>query len=77
MSKKVLVIYYSQSGQLSDILNSLIGPLKEAGHTVEIIRVQPAKAYPFPWKGKSFFAVMAASSSTICWLKAAWNTFII
>ncbi|HMK27762.1 MAG TPA: hypothetical protein VK483_17145 [Chitinophagaceae bacterium] len=58
MSKKVLVIYYSQSGQLSDIINSLTGPLKEAGHAVEIIRVQPAKAYPFPWKGKSFFAVM-------------------
>ena len=53
-----MVIYYSQSGQLSDIINSLTSPLKEAGHTVEIIRAQPVKAYPFPWKGKSFFAVM-------------------
>jgi hypothetical protein len=58
MSKKVLVIYYSQSGQLGDIINSLINPLIEAGNTVETIRVQPLKAYPFPWKGKSFFAVM-------------------
>jgi hypothetical protein len=58
MSKKVLVIYYSQSGQLSDIISSLTSPLKEAGHTVETIRVQPANAYPFPWSGKSFFAVM-------------------
>lgn len=58
MSKKVLVIYYSQSGQLSDIIKSLTGPLKDAGNTVETIQVQPAKAYPFPWKGKSFFAVM-------------------
>lgn len=58
MSKKILVIYYSQSGQLSDIINSLTGPLKEAGNTVETIRVQPEKAYPFPWSGKSFFAVM-------------------
>ena len=53
-----MVIYYSQSGQLSDIINSLTGPIKEAGNTVETIRVQPAKAYPFPWSGKSFFAVM-------------------
>ncbi|MEP7165095.1 MAG: hypothetical protein ABI741_10380 [Ferruginibacter sp.] len=58
MSKKVLVIYYSQSGQLGDIINSLTGPLVEAGHKVETIRVQPATPYPFPWKGKSFFAVM-------------------
>ena len=53
-----MVIYYSQSGQLSDIINSLTGPLSEAGNTVETIRVQPVNAYPFPWKGKSFFAVM-------------------
>jgi hypothetical protein len=58
MNKKVLVIYYSQSGQLGDIINSLTGPLTEAGNTVETIRVQPVKAYPFPWSGKSFFAVM-------------------
>jgi hypothetical protein len=58
MSKKVLVIYYSQSGQLGDIVNSLTGPLKDAGHVVETIQVQPVNAYPFPWKGKSFFAVM-------------------
>jgi hypothetical protein len=58
MSKKILVIYYSQSGQLGDIINSLTSPLKEAGNTVETILVHPVKAYPFPWTGKSFFAVM-------------------
>jgi len=58
MSKKILVIYYSQSGQLGDIVNSLTGPLKDAGNTVEMIQVRPVNAYPFPWKGKSFFAVM-------------------
>jgi hypothetical protein len=58
MSKKVLVIYYSQSGQLGDIVNSLITPLKAAGNTVEIVQVKPVKPYPFPWSGKSFFSVM-------------------
>ena len=58
MSKKILVIYYSQSGQLGEILDSFIRPLAEAGHTIEKVCVQPAVAYPFPWKGKSFFAVM-------------------
>jgi len=58
MSKKVLAIYYSQSGQLGDIISSLTKPLSDAGHSVETICVQPVTAYPFPWKGKSFFAVM-------------------
>ena len=58
MSKKILVIYYSQSGQLGDILDRLTAPLTAAGHEVDKICVQPTTPYPFPWKGKSFFAVM-------------------
>ena len=58
MSKKILVIYYSQSGQLQDILDNFTAPLIAAGNTVEKVRVDVANAYPFPWKGKSFFAVM-------------------
>ena len=58
MSKKILVIYYTQSGQLQDILNNFTAPLIEAGNTVEQVRVYVAKDYPFPWTGESFFAVM-------------------
>ena len=58
MKKKILVIYYSQSGQLGDILENFIKPIREAGHSIETVQVQPAMLYPFPWKGKSFFAVM-------------------
>jgi len=58
MKKKILVIYYSQSGQLGDILDHLTKPLREAGHELDILQVKPAVPYPFPWKGKSFFAVM-------------------
>ncbi|MEO6230647.1 MAG: hypothetical protein ABJB11_01330 [Ferruginibacter sp.] len=58
MSKKVLVIYYSQSGQLGDILQNLTQPLIDAGHTVEKMQVYPTIPYPFPWKGESFFGVM-------------------
>lgn len=58
MGKKILIIYYTQSGQLEDILNCFTAPLVEAGNTVEKIRVHVAKDYPFPWTGKSFFAVM-------------------
>ena len=58
MSKKILAIYYTQSGQLEDILNNFTAPLIEAGNTVEKVRVHVANDYPFPWNGKAFFAVM-------------------
>ena len=58
MSKKILVIYYTQSGQLEDILNNFTAPLVEAGNTVEKVKVEVANDYPFPWNGKAFFAVM-------------------
>jgi len=58
MSKKILVIYYTQSGQLEDILNNFTAPLVEAGNTIEQVRVHVANDYPFPWNGKAFFSVM-------------------
>lgn len=58
MGKKILVIYYTQSGQLEDILNKFTAPLDEAGNLVEKVRVHVAKDYPFPWTGNAFFAVM-------------------
>jgi hypothetical protein len=58
MSKKILVIYYTQSGQLEEILNNFTAPLIEAGNTVEKVRVHVANDYPFPWNGTAFFSVM-------------------
>ena len=58
MSKKVLAIYYSQSGQLGEIIDSLTDPLVASGVSVEKVRVRPAVDYAFPWKGEDFYAVM-------------------
>lgn len=58
MTKKVLVLYYTQSGQLEDILQSFTEPLKKAGNSVEMLRIYPQNEYPFPWSAKSFFAQM-------------------
>jgi len=58
MNKKILVIYYTQSGQLEEIINHFTVPLVVEGNIVEKIRVQPVQPYPFPWTGKSFFAQM-------------------
>ena len=58
MSKKVLAIYYSQSGQLTEIIDNLTAPLSESGSSVEKVRVRPKIDYPFPWTGTRFFEVM-------------------
>jgi len=53
--KKILAIYYSQSGQQLSILQSLTKPLVDAGHTVHIEQIQPVEKYPFPWTAYQFF----------------------
>ncbi len=58
MSKKVLAIYYSQSGQLGEIIDNITGPLIANGVTVEKVRVKPVNDYAFPWTGERFYDVM-------------------
>lgn len=53
--KKILVVYFSQSGQQLSIIRSLIKPLAEAGHTVNIEEIQPLEKFPFPWSAYQFF----------------------
>ena len=56
--KKVLVINYSNSGQLNEIVNKLT-----SGLDAEIDRVNffPKKKFPFPWTRKVFFDQMPES----------------
>ncbi|MDP4148384.1 MAG: hypothetical protein Q8927_08450 [Bacteroidota bacterium] len=58
MDKKVLAIYYSQSGQLGEIIEYFIKPFERAGFPVEKVRITPVTDYPFPWTGERFFRVM-------------------
>ena len=58
MGKKVLAVFYSQSGQLEQIIDQFTQPFIQAGASVEKLRIYPAQDYPFPWTGKSFFGVM-------------------
>ena len=54
--KKVLIIHYSQTGQLTDILKSIAAPMeKNAGISVTFARIAPKTPYPFPWGFWRFF----------------------
>src|SRR5690348_10717253 len=67
MNKKILVVYYTQTGQLEEILQSFMNPFSDSEIEVEMIRVFPEKDYSFPWTGKSFFGEMpdCASGSVV------------
>jgi hypothetical protein len=58
MGKKILAIYYSQSGQLAEIMEQFTGPLMTAGHDVEVVQIKPEPGYPFPWTSQTFYSVM-------------------
>lgn len=62
MSKKVLVVYYSQTGQLREIVNSVIAPLKASGEvTLTVEELKPKTSFPFPWTSDEFFQAMPES----------------
>lgn len=53
---KVLVLYYSQSGQLENIARCLTKPLAQSPQIeVQYTALEPEKPYPFPWPIYRFF----------------------
>jgi hypothetical protein len=54
-SKKILVVYFSQSGQLRNILASIVLPIRSAGHEIVIKEILPQPPFPFPWTSDEFF----------------------
>jgi hypothetical protein len=53
---KVLVLYYSQTGQLKEIANNCLSPLLEDMETeVDFVKIETEYQFPFPWTRLSFF----------------------
>ncbi len=56
--RKVLVVHYSQTGQLTRIANSVVKPLQDAADIqVDFLEIKPTKNYPFPWPFLTFFHI--------------------
>lgn len=54
--KNVLVIYYTQSGQLFDIAKNAVQTLNESSEvSISYYQIKPVKEYKFPWKEDDFF----------------------
>ncbi|PJB57324.1 MAG: dialkylrecorsinol condensing enzyme, partial [Bacteroidetes bacterium CG_4_9_14_3_um_filter_41_19] len=69
---KVLVVTYSQSGQLDEIVSNVVSLL--AGR-VELVleQLKPIPDFPFPWKGIDFYDVMPESVEMIPSALAPFN----
>jgi len=62
MSKKVLVVYWSQSGQTQRVARSLVAPLEESAQvSVTHAQLRPESDYPFPWTVTRFLDVFPES----------------
>lgn len=57
--KRILVISYSQSGQLDQILTNFLQPFE--GLEIERVQIQTQKPYAFPWSSAVFFNTMPES----------------
>lgn len=57
MQKNILVIYYSQSGQLKDIVKKIAQPFedKKEEYLVTYYNIQLKKDFAFPWDSDVFF----------------------
>ncbi|MCM4169040.1 dialkylresorcinol condensing enzyme DarA [Arenibacter sp. H213] len=53
--KEVLVIYYSQSGQLWDIAQNLVATLDKQKVNITYYRIRPEKDFDFPWTQADFY----------------------
>jgi len=56
MNEKVLVIYFSQSGQLLDIANNFLEKWQNSWD-IDYKQIEPTTKYRFPWTYKSLFDV--------------------
>ena len=53
---KVLVLYYSQTGQLTEIVRKSLGPLIDHPNVeVDLCKVETEHQFPFPWTRLDFF----------------------
>lgn len=60
--KNILVIHYSQSGQLKEIIDNIIAPL-DASENIQLDfhEIIPEEPHPFPWSKPTFFGVFPES----------------
>ncbi|OHC19903.1 dialkylrecorsinol condensing enzyme [Pseudomonas sp. OTU750018] len=56
--RQVLIVHFSQTGQLDRLAQSVCGPLQQCRDIqLDFLTLQPAQPYPFPWPFLGFFRI--------------------
>ena len=56
--RQVLIVHFSQTGQLDKLAQSICAPLlQHADIQLDFLALQPAQPYPFPWPFLDFFRI--------------------
>jgi len=64
--KRVLVVSYSQSGQLASVVRQIVAPLEaDARIAAHVETLRPRPAYPFPWPFFAFFDAFPESAHLV------------
>lgn len=54
--KKILVVYYTQTGQAKQALEAVLKPFSEnKNYQLDYLLIQPKNKFPYPWKYTEFF----------------------
>ncbi|AXK49056.1 dialkylrecorsinol condensing enzyme [Aliarcobacter trophiarum LMG 25534] len=66
MKKKILIVSYSQTGQLNNLVENFTNPLLNDENFELIFKnIKPKKEYPFPWDIFSFMQIFPESAHMI------------
>lgn len=74
MNNNILAVYYTQSGQLKQILDNFLKPFMAAGHNVEFLEIKTVSHFPFPWSIPVFFDTVPESVEIIPTPLQPWHT---
>lgn len=74
MGKKILAVYFSQSGQTRAIVESFLRPVIADGNEVEYLQIKTVHQFPFPWSIPVFFDTVPESVNIIPTTLEPWHT---
>ena len=74
MGKKILAVYFSQSGQTRAIVESFLRPVVADGNEVEYLQIKTVHQFPFPWPIPAFFDTVPESVNVIPTAVEPWQT---
>jgi len=57
MKPRILILYYTQTGQLREILDNVVADIAGLAE-IDYAQIEPVKPFPFPWKALEFFDAM-------------------